>query len=403
MDIKNIMQAKEVLDDIVDTTPLIDASVICDNLWIKAESLQKTGSFKIRGATYKISKLSKQEKNNGIICASAGNHAQGVALACKKWGISGIVVMPIIAPISKIEATKSYGVEVLLYGDTFQEAYEHALKLAEEYNRSFIEPYNDDDIIAGQGTIGLEIIEKMMDVEQVFVPIGGGGLASGVACAIKSLLPSCKVIGVQTQNASSMKKSFDQKMVVSSSANTMADGIAVSCVGDKTLNYCLKYLDDVILVSDEEIAATMLILLEKLKLVSEGAGAAAICAALYHNCNKSLKSVAILSGGNVDVNYLSQIINLGLMKTGRQFRATFEITDKPGNLQKLIDIFSLFNANIVSIEHLRDSKNILHHLCSVSVVLEMRDSRHKNDLIKYLEDENYKIIKYRDEWIVKEY
>ncbi|MFV0479033.1 MAG: threonine/serine dehydratase, partial [Anaerorhabdus sp.] len=267
MNIEKIMDAKRVLEGVVETTPLIDASLICKDLWIKAENLQKTGSFKVRGATYKISRLTAEERKQGVIAASAGNHAQGVASACQKSGIDGVIIMPLTAPLSKVESTKNYGVEVRLVGETFQDAYLHAKELAEQERRVFIEPYDDEDVIAGQGTIGLEILEKLLDVDVVFVPIGGGGLAAGVSCAIKTLRPQCKIIGVQAEGASSMKKSFDLGTVVSSDAFTMADGLAVKQAGEKTLSCCLDFLDEVITVTDQEIAATMLILLEKMKLV----------------------------------------------------------------------------------------------------------------------------------------
>ncbi len=390
MRFENIVKAKETIKNYVETTPIIDAGLICDKLWIKAESLQKTGSFKLRGATYKISQLSIKEREDGVIAASAGNHAQGVASACQRWGIKGLIIMPVHAPLSKVEATKSYGVEVQLIGETFQEAYEYAKLLSQTTGRVFIEPYDDEDVIAGQGTIGLEILEKTPDVEVVFVPIGGGGLAAGVSCAIKTLHPNCKVIGVQAEGASAMKKSFELNALVSSEVTTMADGIAVKQPGIKTLEWCLDYVDEIVTVTDKEIAATMVILLEKMKLVAEGAGAAAVAAALFQS-DHTKKTVAILSGGNVDVNYLAQIIDLGLMKTGRQFTVTFLLSDRPGNLKKLVDLLSGSGANIVSIEHDRQSIEVLKHQCAVTFVLETMGPAHKESLIRSLKDSHYEL------------
>ena len=233
MDITRIEDAKVVLNDITSKTPIVHATKIHDNLWIKAENLQGTGAFKLRGAYYKLSKLSEEEKEKGVIAASAGNHAQGVAYACMKMGIKGTIVMPKTAPLSKIEATRSYGVDVELQGDTFNDAYAYAKNLQEITGAVFIEPFNDEDVMAGQGTIGLEILERMPDADTVIVPIGGGGLISGIACAIKSLKPDCRVIGVQAENAPSMKKSLEEnKMITLDSVSTIADGIAVKTPGD---------------------------------------------------------------------------------------------------------------------------------------------------------------------------
>ncbi len=401
MNLDKIKHAKKEIDSFIETTPLIDASLICDHLWVKAENLQKTGSFKLRGATYKINQLSDEQKAKGVIAASAGNHAQGVALACKNKGIECTIIMPKHAPLSKVEATSSYDAKIELVGETFQEAYEYAKCQAKEKGLTFIEPYDDEDIIAGQGTVGLEILEKMPDVEVIYVPIGGGGLAAGISCAVKSLRPECKIIGVQAEGASSMKKSFDLKSLVPSDVKTMADGIAVKQVGEKTLDCCLCYIDEVITVTDEEIAATMLVLLEKMKLVAEGAGAASVAGAIYHPYSNK-KSVAILSGGNVDVNYLAQIIDLGLMKTGRQFAMTCLLIDRPGNLKKLLDVVSELGANIVSIEHDRKSSEVLMHHCRVTLVLETMSKQHRDQLIHQLIESGYDMMMKHGEVIVTE-
>ncbi|MEG0076626.1 threonine ammonia-lyase [Anaerorhabdus sp.] len=392
MKIEMIQEAKEVLKGVITKTPIIDASLIHNNLWIKAENLQKTGAFKLRGAYYKLSKLTPEQKACGVVAASAGNHAQGVAYACRDMGIKGTIVMPATAPLSKIEATRSYGVNVELVGDTFNDAYEFAKELVCKTGAIFIEPFDDEEVIAGQGTIGLEILEKMPDVETVLVPIGGGGLASGIAFAIKSLKPSVRVIGVQAKHAPSMKVSIEENKITEAEVNTMADGIAVKKPGNKTFEICRDYLDDVVLVGDKEISATILMLLEKMKLVAEGAGATAIAAAVFHKVSiDQKKTVAVLSGGNIDVNYLAQIIDLGLIKTGRRFSVSFHLTDKPGNLKRVIDTLSEVGANIITVEHDRLSNEVLKHQCSVSMVLETLNQEHKESLIDRLKSEGYEV------------
>lgn len=392
MKLEMIQEAKEILKPVLNSTPLIDAVTLHDKLWIKAENLQKTGAFKLRGAYYKLSKLTQEEKACGVVAASAGNHAQGVAYACRDMGIKGTIVMPATAPLSKIEATRSYGVHVELIGDTFNDAYEYAKDLVEKTGSVFIEPFDDEQIMAGQGTIGLEILDKMPDVEVVLVPIGGGGLAGGIAYAIKSLNPNVKVYGVQAKHAPSMKVSIESNKITECEVNTMADGIAVKKPGDKTFELCKKYLDGVVLVSDKEISATILMLLEKLKLVAEGAGATAAAAALFNKVDiQDKKTVALLSGGNIDVNYLAQIIDLGLIKTGRRCTISFHLTDKPGNLKRVIDTLSESGANIITVEHDRLSNEVLKHQCSVTIVMETLNQAHKESLVQKLIEDGYEV------------
>lgn len=392
MNLDIIEEAREVLKPILNSTPLIDAVTLHKHLWIKAENLQKTGAFKLRGAYYKISKLTQAEKQKGVVAASAGNHAQGVAFACKDMDVKGTIIMPVTAPLSKIEATRNYGVNVELVGDTFNDAYEYAKEFADKSGGIFIEPFNDEYVMAGQGTIGLEIIEQMPDVEVVFVPIGGGGLAGGIAYAIKTLKPDCKVIGVQAKHAPSMKVSIEQNKITECETSTMADGIAVKKPGDLTFEVCRQYLDEVVLVSDKEISATILMLLEKLKLVAEGAGAAAVAAALFNKVDvKGKKAIALLSGGNIDVNYLSQIIELGLIKTGRRCTISFHLADKPGNLKRVIDTLSESGANIITVEHDRISNEVLKHQCSVTIVMETLNQEHKDSLVQKLISEGFEV------------
>ncbi|MEG0314256.1 MAG: threonine ammonia-lyase [Erysipelotrichaceae bacterium] len=392
MDMKMVYEAKEVLDGIATKTPIMKADKIDPNLLIKAENLQMTGAFKIRGAYYKISKLSEEEKARGVICASAGNHAQGVGYSCKAMGVKGIVVMPKSAPLSKIEATRAYGVKVELQGDSFNEAYVYAQNLQKETGAVFIEPFDDEYVIAGQGTIGLEILEEVPDVDVVLVPIGGGGLASGIAYAIKNVKPECKVYGVEASNAACMKESLLQDEIVTlDTANTIADGIAVKCPGTITYDLCKEYLDGVLSVSEEEIAASILTLVEKMKLVAEGAGAASVAAAMFKKIGfRNRKCVAVLSGGNIDVNFLSKIIDLGLIKTGRKCSMEVIMIDKPGNLSKFATLISDLGANIVSIEHDRVNRAVLSDQCKVHFVMETFDKAHIKKISEALNENGYK-------------
>lgn len=391
MDIRMIQEAQEVLTDVISRTPLVKADKIHENLWIKAENLQSTGAFKLRGAYYRISKLNEDEKARGVIAASAGNHAQGVAYSCREMGIQGTIVMPKTAPLSKIEATRSYGVKVELQGDTFNDAYEYAKNLQTITGAVFIEPFDDDYIIAGQGTIGLEILRKLEDVDMVLVPIGGGGLISGIAYAIKSIRPQCQVIGVEAQSAASMKASLEAGHPVAlNSVSTIADGIAVKAPGGKTFAICKEYLDGIVTVSDEEIAAAILALTEKMKMVAEGAGAAAVAAAMFHKVqDEGKKCVAVLSGGNIDVSFLSKIIELGLMTTGRKAVISLEVMDKPGNLEKVIHVVSSTGANIVSVNHNRIYQQTLYSKCRVGLVIETFHKKHIKEVLDTLISEGY--------------
>ena len=391
MKLDRIQKAKEVLEPIISKTPIVHAGKIHENLYIKSENLQGTGAFKLRGAYFKLSNLTEEEKKKGVIAASAGNHAQGVAYSCMKMGIKGTIVMPKTAPLSKIEATRSYGVNVELQGDTFNDAYEYAKNLQEITGAVFIEPFNDEDVIAGQGTIGLEILEKMLDVDTVIVPIGGGGLISGIATAIKSIKPSCKVIGVQSENAPSMKRSLEEgKIIQLDSVSTIADGIAVKTPGTLTYEICKQYVDEVVTVSEEEIAAAILVLLEKMKMVAEGAGATSVAAAMFHKVDlENQKVVCVLSGGNIDVNLLSKIIDLGLIKTGRKAVINMDVVDKPGNLSRMIELISQTGANIISVNHNRIQNGILFNKCRVGLVIETNNQEHIQQVMDILETNGY--------------
>lgn len=390
-----LYQAREVLKDVVRTTPINDTSRLADDfeLYVKMESLQKTGSFKIRGAYFKIYNLSKEEKECGIIAASAGNHAQGVAYTAKKLGIKATIVMPKDAPLQKVNNTSSYGANVILYGNTFQEAYNYAIELAKENSLTFIEPYDDIDVIAGQGTIGLEILDQCPEVDVIFVPVGGGGLAAGIAYAVKTLKPSCKVYGVEAKNVNSMKKSIENKELTAiSNPKTIADGIAVSKVGSLTYDICKKYLDGIIEVEDELTSVAILKLLEKSKIVSEGAGAISVAAALSNQIDlKGKKVVSILSGGNIDVTLLSRLIDVALKNLGRKVEISTTIPDKPGALAHLLEIISKTGANIIRISHNRLSKNVKIGSSAVNIELETLDNDHINGIIEVMENNGFSV------------
>lgn len=390
-----IYQAREVLKDVIRVTPINDTSRLVDDfeLYVKMESLQKTGSFKIRGAYFKIFNLTKEEKECGIIAASAGNHAQGVAYTAKKLGINATIVMPKDAPLQKVNNTSSYGANVILYGNTFQEAYQYAIDLSKANKLTFIEPYNDVDVIAGQGTIGLEILDQCPDVDVVFVPVGGGGLAAGIAYAIKTLKPTCKVYGVEAKNVNSMKKSIENNELTSIlNPKTIADGIAVSKVGSLTYEICKKYLDGVVEVEDELTSVAILKLLEKSKIVSEGAGAISVAAALSNQVDlKCKKVVSILSGGNIDVTLLSRLIDVALRNLGRKVEISTTIPDKPGALAHLLEIISKTGANIIRISHNRLSKRVKIGSSAVNIELETLDTDHINGIIEVMENNGFSV------------
>ena len=346
-----IYHAAFVLRDVVRKTDLISAPAlsVTNQVFLKTENLQTTGSFKVRGAYYKVSCLTDEEKAKGIVACSAGNHAQGVALAAERNNIPAIICMPDVAPISKVEATKSYGAEVCLVPDTYDDAHHKAVELQEKEGYTFIHPFDDEDVIAGQGTIGLEILNQLEDVDAVVVPVGGGGLVSGVAFAIKHLKPECKVYGVQAERAASMHASIKAgKKKTITSVNTFADGIAVKEPGDLTYELISEYVDDMITVTEDEIATAILTLIEKQKLIAEGAGAVAVAAAMFGKIPlKDKKVVCLVSGGNIDVNILNRVITRGLIMSGRKTTLTIALMDKPGQLVGVSRIVSEAGANVV--------------------------------------------------------
>ncbi|MCG0276530.1 MAG: threonine ammonia-lyase [Thermosediminibacteraceae bacterium] len=395
--LEHIKEAREVLKNVAYKTSLVHnttLSEMCGNhVYLKMENLQKTGSFKIRGAYNKIAHLTEEEKKRGVIASSAGNHAQGVALGATSYGIKSTIVMPKHAPLSKVAATKRYGAEVVLYGDVYDEAYAMAKKIQEETGATFIHPFNDPFVIAGQGTIALEIMEDLPDADVIVVPIGGGGLISGVALAAKSINPSVKIIGVQTKNMPSMAVSISKKAVTTvEGIPTIADGIAVKTPGDLTFEMVQKYVDDIVIVDEDEIANSILILLERAKVVTEGAGAAAVAAILNRlNGIKNKKVVAILSGGNIDVNILARVIDKGLVKSGRKiFMDTF-IPDKPGTLWRLLNLVADTGANVLSVTHNRSIKEVPIGFAKIELELETADEEHVQRLKDVLIRHNYSI------------
>ena len=389
-----LFDAQRVLREVATVTPVIKADKIAENIYLKSENFQLTGSFKLRGAYYKISTLTPEEAAKGVIACSAGNHAQGVALSATRKGIKSVICMPAGAPISKVEARKGYGGEVVLVPGVYDDAAKKAEELMQEEGYTFVHPFNDEKVIAGQGTIGLEIIQQLPDVEAVYVPIGGGGLISGVSYAIKALKPDCKVIGVQALGAPSMYESRKKGEVIElEKVATIADGIAVKKPGDLTFEMCQKYVDEIVTVSEEEIATAILTLMEKQKTVAEGAGATALAAAMFDKANlKGKKSVCIVSGGNIDVNTLSRVITQGLNKTGRIANIETKVVDKPGQLISLLQLISHTGANIISISHEREDLRSEVNSCVVTMVLETRNTEHVNQIKELLVSNGYEIL-----------
>ncbi len=392
----NVYRANYVLRDVVRKTDVIYAPKLKPGveLYLKTENLQITGSFKVRGAYYKMSRLTAEEKARGVVACSAGNHAQGVALAARKNGIKSIICLPDGAPISKIEATKSYGAEVCLVNGVYDDAYNKALSLRDEEGYTFIHPFNDEDVIAGQGTIALELIEQLSDVDAVIVPIGGGGLISGIAFTLKSVNPSIKVYGVQAAGAPSMYNSVkDGKIEELAGVSTIADGIAVKRPGDLTYEICSKYVDEIVTVSDDEIAAAILALMEGHKLVTEGAGAAAVAAVMFGKLNlDGKKVVSVLSGGNIDVTILSRVIKRGLLMSGRSCQLMLELVDKPGQLKDVSRIIADLGGNVTSVHHERANEGSDVNGCYLRIILETRNYDHIHEIESALKAAGFKLL-----------
>jgi len=394
--LQTIEEAKSRLENIIAKTPLAYAPILSletgTEIYLKKENLQLTGSFKLRGAFNKIATLTLEEKIQGCVAASAGNHAQGVAFASKYFGINATIIMPEATPLTKVSGVRSYGANVVLHGANYDEAYMFALEYAKEKNLTFVHPFADDLVIAGQGTIALEILDEIEDFDYFVIPIGGGGLITGMASAAKQRNPKIKIIGVTASGAPAMKESFEQKTPIDSiSVKTIADGIAVRDTNTKMFENVIELVDEIVEVEDKEIANAILFLLEKQKLIVEGAGAVGVAAIMHNKIDAKGKKVAIvLSGGNIDVTMLSLIIEKGLIKSHRKMNMVVTLIDKPGSLMRLTEIFSTCNANIVQIDYDRHSVKLDFGDANIIIALETKGNEHQ-ELIR----EQLKLAGYR--------
>jgi len=394
--IDKIRAARERIKNIVVDTPFSYAPYLSDisgsEVYLKKENLQITGAFKIRGAYNKIATLSQEQRDGGVIAASAGNHAQGVALSAFKFGIRAVIVMPESTPLNKVDGVKHFGAEVILAGANYDEAYAYAMEYGDKNSLTFVHPFEDEEVMAGQGTIALDILDKCNDLDAIIVPIGGGGLISGIGSAIKSINPNIEVIGVGAKGAPALKNSYDLGYPVdSTSVRTIADGIAVRDTSPITLKHMLEVVDKVINVDDEEIASAVLYLLEKQKLVVEGAGSVGVAVLLHNELSylKGKKVAVVLSGGNVDVTLLSVIIEKGLLKSGRKMKLTVTLIDKPGSLMNLTAILKRLNANIVHIAYDRTSTSLDYGDANVTVDVETKGEQHQQEIKDALVKEGY--------------
>ena len=400
----DFMEARERLGTVIEKTKLIHSNIFSDesgnDVYIKPENLQRTGAFKIRGAYNKIAKLTEEEKKRGVIAASAGNHAQGVALAAQKLGIKAVIVMPKHTPLIKVEATKRYGAEVILTGEVYDEAYEYAKKLQEKEGYTFVHPFNDEDVIEGQGTIALEVLEELPDADIILVPIGGGGLISGIASAAKLKNPLIKIIGVEPEGAASALEARKSHHVVElDEANTIADGTAVKKIGDITFDYIEKYVDDIVTVSDYELMAAFLVLVEKHKIVAENSGILAVAGLKKLNVTGK-KIISIISGGNIDVLTISSMINKGLIARGRIFTFAVDLPDKPGQLVAVSQILSKQNANVIRLEHNQFKNLDRFHEVELQVTVETNGEEHINKITEEFKKRGYRIKRLNSQAII---
>lgn len=380
LNLEDFYRARYVLGRILRRTDLVRAPKLnqASDIYLKPENLQITGSFKIRGAYYRISQLTDEEKQRGVVACSAGNHAQGVALGATSHGIKSVICLPEGAPISKVEATRRLGADIRLVPGVYDDAYQFAIQLREKCGYTFVHPFNDEHVIAGQGTIGLELLEQLPDVEAVIVPVGGGGLISGVAYAMKMLNPKMKIYGVQAAGAPSMYESLQHHQPETiAQVSTVADGIAVKTPGDLTYDICSKYVDDMCIVSEDEICAAILHLLEEEKMVAEGAGAVSVAAAMFNKVPvKGMKTICLVSGGNIDVTILNRIINRGLEKGGRICTLTMELDDKPGQLFEVNEVIAKMGANVITVHHDRSAYSQKVNACLLQITMETRNHEH---------------------------
>lgn len=391
-----VYHASYVLKNVARRTDVIFAPSLSKDgeVYLKTENLQITGSFKVRGAYYKMNQLSDEEKGKGVIACSAGNHAQGVALAAQRSGIKAVICLPEGAPISKVEATRQYGAEICLVPGVYDDAYAEAIRLRDEKGYTFIHPFNDEDVIAGQGTIGLELVDQLPDLDAVVIPIGGGGLISGVAFTLKQLNPKIRIYGVQAAGAPGMLHSIqEQRIDPLGHVSTIADGIQVKAPGNVTFDLVSRFVDEIVTVTDDEIAAAILGLMEKQKLVTEGAGAAAAAAVMFGKIpTAGKKTVCVLSGGNIDVNILSRVISRGLIMSGRSQRMTLELVDKPGQLQMVATIIASLGGNVTGVTYENSEEGSDVNGCYLHINMETRNFEHANEIRKALAEAGIRFI-----------
>lgn len=395
LSLDKVFHAQMVLKNIIRETSVVRAYGIAPDceLYLKPENLQITGSFKVRGSAYKIATLSDEEKKKGVIACSAGNHAQGVALAATKNGIKSLICLPDTAPISKVEATKGFGAEVCLVEGCYDDAYRKALELKEREAYTFVHPFDDENVIAGQGTIALEILNELDDIDAIVVPIGGGGLISGIAYTAKQIRPSVKIYGVQAAGAPSMYHSVnDGAIECLSSVSTIADGIAVKKPGENTYALVKEYVDEIALVTDDEVASAILALIEKQKMIAEGAGAVAVAAVMTGKFDlKGKRVVAVVSGGNIDVTSLSRVIDRGLLNSGRSSSLLIELIDKPGQLKEISRIIADCGGNVTGVHYEKGNTESVNG-CFLRIEMETRDYEHVNLITQTLRDEGFKLV-----------
>lgn len=393
----DIEEARKSLGNVVNRTNLVlsqtFSNISGNEVYLKTENFQKTGSFKMRGAFNKIVNLSDEEKSKGVITASAGNHAQGVSCAASSLGIKCMVVMPENTPIAKVAATKGYGAEVILHGNVYDDAYKKAAEIRCSTDMTFIHAFNDPFVIAGQGTIGIEMLEDVKDLDMIVAPIGGGGLIAGISLAAKTIKPDIRVIGVEAAGFDSMRRSVNEGDILTiGTASTIADGIAVKRPGDITFPIVQQYVDDIVTVTESEIAAAILMLLERAKYIVEGAGAAALAAIIDKKIlAKDKKIGVVISGGNIDINLISMIIHKGLIKSGRKIEIKTVLKDTPGQLRALLDLLSEAKVNIVSVNHNREKEGIELGYSEVNMVIETHGREHAQMLCEMLRKRGYNI------------
>ena len=394
MTLEKFEEASELVKKVTNSTKLVYSDYLSEQsggkVYLKPENMQHTGAYKIRGAYYKISTLSDEERGRGLITASAGNHAQGVAFAAKKFGCKAVIVMPTVTPLIKVNRTKSYGAEVILHGDVYDDAYAYACELAEKEGYTFVHPFNDIDVATGQGTIAMEIVQELPTVDYILVPIGGGGLVSGVATLAKMLNPKIKVIGVEPAEAASMKAALAAGEVVQlESANTIADGTAVKAVGDKILPFVKENVDDVLLVEDDELIGAFLDMVENHKMIVENSGLLSVAALKQLDC-KGKKVVCVLSGGNMDVITMSSIVQHGLIQRDRIFSVSVLLPDKPGELVQVAQTIAEAQGNVIKLEHNQFVSTNSNAAVELRITMEAFGTEHKQEILKALEKKGYR-------------